>query len=351
MSGVTRVVTSLQAPARTPLLQVGKASVAAILSWVICEALFGQPPIFAAIAALLVVQPSVNQTLAKGLERSVGVIAGVLVAYGVGLAFGRASWVVLATIVVALLLAWALRLGPGSANQIPISAMLVLSIGSLELPYAFERVTETVIGAAVGFGINVLIVPPVQLRPAHLAVARLLREIATSLDGLADALSTSTDRAALQALLEHARELRSLQQKAQDALANGRDSLMLNPRGGRLRRVLARDEELFVRLSALVTRVLGMTRTVRDHYDDALVDDPVVAGLAEELRRAAHDLRLVGRDTEGAEPEPVTSELPALTAPLRVAVPHPEHWVLIGSLLEDLRRVREEIMGEGTAAR
>jgi hypothetical protein len=26
--------------------------------------------------------------------------------------------------------------------------------------------------------------------------------------------------------------------------------------------------------------------------------------------------------------------------------PNPEHWILIGSLLEDMRRVREEIVGE-----
>jgi uncharacterized membrane protein YgaE (UPF0421/DUF939 family) len=349
MSGVTRVVTSLRSPARTPLLQVAKASIAAIAAWIVCDLIYAQPPIFAAIAALLVVQPSVNQTLSKGVERSVGVIVGVLLAFGVGFVFGTASWAVLTTIVIALLISWALRLGPGSANQIPISAMLVLSIGALTPQYAVERIVETIIGAAIGFVVNIAIVPPVQLRPAHLAVQRLVRELAGDMESLAAALTSRTDPNELQTMLVRARDLRGLRDKAEDALANGRESLQLNPRGGRLRRVLARDEALFARLSVLVTRVLGMTRTVRDHYDPALTDDPVVVSLAEELRRAAHDLRLVGRDIEGTEPAPVTSELPALTRPLSVLVPHPEHWVLIGSLLEDLRRVREEITGEGDA--
>jgi hypothetical protein len=38
--------------------------------------------------------------------------------------------------------------------------------------------------------------------------------------------------------------------------------------------------------------------------------------------------------------------LPALTAPMLVPRPHPDHWILIGSLLEDLRRIREVIIGD-----
>ncbi|HAM27837.1 MAG TPA: hypothetical protein DCP11_14385, partial [Microbacteriaceae bacterium] len=67
-----RLIASLRASSRSPILQVLKTSVAAILAWLLSNLLLGQPlPIFAAIAALLVVQPSVNQSLAKGIERSV----------------------------------------------------------------------------------------------------------------------------------------------------------------------------------------------------------------------------------------------------------------------------------------
>ena len=343
-----RIVPSLQATARQPLLQVVKTSIAAIASWLICAAVLDQPlPIFAAIAALLVVQPSVNQSLAKGLERSVGVIGGVVLAFVVGRYLGNGSWIVLSVIVVALLVAWAFKLGPGSANQLPISAMLVLAIGGQSLGYAADRILETIIGAVVALIVNALIVPPVLLQPAHLAIARLLREVAISMEGLADALTTPMSAGQLEALLVRARKLRALRDAAASAISSGEESLTLNPRGGRHRRVLQRDVELLDRLSILVTRVLGMIRAVRDNYDASLLDEPTVGEIATELRRAAHDLRLVGRDPEGAGPEPVTAELPALTAPLRIVRPHPTHWILIGSLLEDLRRVREEIIGTG----
>lgn len=344
-----RFVPSLQSSARQPLLQVIKTSVAAIAAWLLCVVLLGQPlPIFAAIAALLVVQPSVNQSLAKGLERSVGVIGGVVLAFTVGYFFGNASWIVLAVIVVALLIAWAFKLGPGSANQLPISAMLVLAIGAQTPGYAIDRILETIIGAIVALVVNALIVPPVLLQPAHLAVGRLLREVATCLEALADALDSATTSAELEALLVRTRKLRGLRDTAATAIKNGEESLTLNPRGGRHRRVLQRDAELLDRLSILVTRVLGMVRAVRDNYDESLLTEPTVAEIATELRRAAHDLRLVGRDPEGAEPTTVTAELPALTAPLAILRPHPTHWILIGSLLEDLRRVREEIIGSGS---
>jgi hypothetical protein len=84
---------------------------------------------------------------------------------------------------------------------------------------------------------------------------------------------------------------------------------------------------------------------VHDNWDESLLDEPTVGAIATELRRASHDLRLLGRATE-AEPAPVTSELPALTAPLAIVRPHPDHWILIGSLLEDLRRIRSEIIGD-----
>ncbi|HUG51472.1 MAG TPA: FUSC family protein, partial [Terrimesophilobacter sp.] len=59
-----RLTSSLRASSRSPLLQVLKTSLASVGAWVVCVVLLNQPlPIFAAIAALLVVQPSVNLSL------------------------------------------------------------------------------------------------------------------------------------------------------------------------------------------------------------------------------------------------------------------------------------------------
>lgn len=348
-----RLASTLRAPTRSPLMQVTKVAVATVGAWIVVEVLLpGELPIFATIAALLVVQPSVNQTLGKAVERSIGVIVGVLVAYSIGFLFPGSAWIVLLAIVVAIFLSWALKLTPGTANQVPISAMLVLSIGARTPNYAFDRIIETIIGAVIGITVNIAIVPPVLLAPAHQSVLRLANEIAATLDRLATALVSRQTPAQLEELLVTTRLLRPMKAKADAALTQGAESLQLNPRRSRHREVLDEDAQLLTRLTPLITRVLGMTRALRDHYDDDLRVEPEVQAISSELSRAAHDLRLIARSSAASavpqlEPEPDTEpEPPALTAPLSITVPNSRHWVLIGSLLEDLRRVREEILGE-----
>ncbi len=347
-----RLAATIRATNRTPLLQVIKTSIAVILSWLLCETLLHQSlPIFAAIAALLVVQPSVNQTLSKGIERSIGVVGGVLLAFLANLWFGNSSWVVLGVVVAALLLSWAFRLSQGSANQIPISAMLVVALGATTPDYALNRIVETVIGAGVGLIVNMLIVPPVLLAPAHLAVGRLAGAITSVLNGLADALSAPKTAQELGLLLTEARKLRELRDAATEAVDRGEESLTLNPRRSNHRTMLEHDRQLLGKLTILVTRVIGMTRAVHDNYDSDLTTDPIVQAIAAELLRAGHDLSLLARTSRmlrrSGQPEaaPVTGELPALTAPLLITEPHPSHWILVGSLMEDIRRVREEIIG------
>ena len=342
--------TRLRTASRVPLLQVVKTSVATVAAWFVAVLLLpSELPIFAAIAALLVVQPSVNQSFGKAVERSVGVIAGVVIASLIGLLFSGQTWVILLAIVVSIFFGWVFRLAPGSANQIPISAMLVLAIGAATPGYALDRIIETLIGAALGVIVNVLIVPPVALGPAERDVNLLAGELAGSLERLAAALTSPQTQQQLDGLMIQARLLRPMREAAATSVQQGEESLTLNPRRSAHRTRLEAVSQLLDRFSPMVTRVLGMTRAFHDHYDPSLAAEPALQSIANELRRAAHDLRLlasptsVGDEADATEPD---IDIPALTAPLRITRPHPEHWLLIGSLMEDLRRIREEIVGD-----
>ncbi|MGM1018227.1 MAG: FUSC family protein [Actinomycetota bacterium] len=341
-----RIPASLRSAKRAPLLQVVKSAAATIAAWLIAGALVpGQLPVFAAIAAVLVVQPSVNQSLAKALERSIGVIVGVMIAVGLSLLLGPQSWVVLLAIVVAMLTAWAFRASPGTGNQVAISAMLVLALGSSSPEYAIDRIVETLIGVAIGMIVNALIVPPVLIAPARRDLGLLGAELAASLDRLALALPAPQTRAGLEGLMIEARLLRPMKDAAETSIAAGEESLTLNPRRSTHRADLGEMRALLDRLSPIVTQVIGMTRAYLDHYDDGLSDEPTVHAIAEQLRRAGHDVRLAVQTAEVVpEPETTTSAIPALTAPLVVKPPASDHWILIGSLMEDLRRIRGELV-------
>ncbi|GAB3606494.1 aromatic acid exporter family protein [Conyzicola nivalis] len=333
----------LRASDRTPLLQVVKTAVAASLAWIVCLLVLpGDLPIFGTIAAILVVQPSINQSFSKALERTVGVIAGVVIASLAAAFFGVESWLILASILVSLLLGWAFRLSQSTTAQIPISALLVLTIGAATPGYAVERVIETVLGAAIAVVVNVIVVPPVRLRPAQDAIAALGAEVANSLDDLARLIrEPSTAKQRMSALVT-ARLLRPMELKAVAAVTGAEESLRFNPRRSVHRSTLATDHQLLDTLHVLVLRVPGMIRALDDRYDETIHTEPTAAGLSTEVARAAHDLRLV---MQQAEPEEAaTDEVPTLTEPFTVLAPSAAHWILIGSLLEDLRRVREVIV-------
>jgi uncharacterized membrane protein YccC len=342
-----RMTSAVRSAKRAPLLQVVKSAVATIGAWLIAGWLIPGPlPVFAAIAALLVVLPSVNQSFVKAIERSIGVIVGVVIATALSLLLGPQSWVVLLAIVVAMLVAWVFRATPGMGNQVAISAMLVLALGSSNPQYAVDRIVETLIGVAIGIIVNALIVPPVLTAPARRDLGMLGAEIAAGLDRLASALPTAQTPAQLQELMLEARLLRPMRDAAEASIAAGEESLALNPRRAQ-RGDLVEMRALLDTLSPIVTQVIGMTRAYFDHYDDTLAEEPTVHAIAEQLQRAGHDVRLAVQVADvSPEPSAETSAIPALTAPLRVKPPASGHWILIGSLLEDLRRIRGELVGD-----
>ncbi|MEZ3161371.1 FUSC family protein [Microbacterium sp. BWT-B31] len=349
-----RITDSLRASRRGPLLQVVKSAVATALAWLVAGWLIpGPPPVFAAIAALLVVAPSLNQSLAKAVERSIGVVAGVIIASLLSLTLGTATWVVILATSIALIIAWGLRMTPVTANQVAISALLVLALGTSTPGYAGDRILETLIGAAIGIIVNLALVPPVLVGPARADADRLTEALAAALERLAVTLTEPQSGAQLTETMLEARLLRPMVDAAGAAIDAAGDSLAMNPRARRHRADLAVAQALVERHRAMVTQVIGMTRAVFDGYDPTLPDEPEAHAIAEQLRRAAHDVRLdpqratAAAHAEGDEAAPADqefSEETALTAPLTVPVPSPMHWILIGSLLEDLRRIHEALV-------
>lgn len=335
----------IRAPKRSPFLQVAKSAIAAVLAWLLAAWLIPGPlPVFGAIAALLVVQPSLNQSFGKAVERSVGVITGVLVASALGILLGSGTAVILASVVAALLLAWLLKMTSGTANQVAISALLVLALGTATPNYALDRVVETLLGAVIGFLVNVAIVPPLSIAPAHAAVDSLGEALASALDRLAGALGRPHTPAELDTLLLQARGVRPSRDAAAAAITAATDSLTLNPRAGLHRAELEGLRETVERFTPIVTQVIGMTRAFSERYEPSLDAEPTVRAIADQLRRAAHDVRLQVRRVEA--PSGVAADAPdppALTMPLSVATPSSDHWILVGSLLIDLHRIHHSL--------
>ncbi len=209
---MVRQLTRLRLRGRSGTLWSLRITVAAVASYVVAVALLpGSTPLLSPLTAMLVVQVTPWSLLASGLDRVVSVVVGVSVAIGVSAWVGLTWWSLAIVIWTSLLIGQALRLR-ANLLEVPISAMLVLGVGSFGTEIAAsERVLQTLVGAGVGVLANLLWPPRVASADAGVAIddvadslADLLREAADDLehsDGSNDDLVRLTERLLGQARL------------------------------------------------------------------------------------------------------------------------------------------------------
>jgi uncharacterized membrane protein YgaE (UPF0421/DUF939 family) len=220
---------------RVPGLRTAKTTLAAMVSYLVADMIgTSDKPVLAPLTALLVIQVTMYDTVRQSVQRVASVLAGVLVAVGVAALVGLSWWSLGAVVAVSLLLGRLLRLGP-QLLEVPISAMLVLAVGG-DRDVADSRVYETLIGAAVGVLVNLVIAPPLYLRPAGEAVRELADRIAAFSRDLGAALRTGWSRADADRWLTGARAMDDEVDRAYRVLARAEEGARFNPRAGQTKR-------------------------------------------------------------------------------------------------------------------
>lgn len=261
-----------RARARDPhLQQMVRATVAATAAWVVADMLLhARIPVLAPIATLIVMQQTVYATTRQASK----VLAGVVVGAGIGLAAGvwlGSHWWSIALIV---LLGLALRgwarlepvLGATGGLQVPITAVLVLSLGE---GYGGVRALLTLVGA--GFGVLVSVVaPPVRTGVGEARLAALAADLSGLLRDVDAGLRGEWDLERAQAWLRHARRLSVRLSSVREELVTAQESVRWNPRrvgGNAGRRLGERMEQLDAAGAALdhaVGQARGLTRSLAD---------------------------------------------------------------------------------------
>ncbi|HEX4976634.1 MAG TPA: FUSC family protein [Nocardioides sp.] len=183
---LARVVARVRAGWRASLLWSGRITIAATLSYVVAMLMFpGTLPLLAPLTAMLVVQVTPVSLLASGLDRVLAVVAGVSLAVLFASFVPLEWWSLGLLIFAAITVGQALRLR-SNLIEVAISGMLVLGVGSFAAELAaWQRITETLVGAAVGI-LSTLVFPP------KAATA----DAGAAIDGLADRVSDLLVRAA-----------------------------------------------------------------------------------------------------------------------------------------------------------
>ena len=183
---VSRELARVRRDGRASVLWSLRITVAATASYLVASLFFpGTQPLLAPLTAMLVVQVTPLSLLASGLDRVIAVVAGVALAVGFAAVVPLEWWSLGILILVSITVGQFLRLR-SNLVEVAISAMLVLGVGAIGAEAAaWQRIAETLVGAAVGIIATLLFPPKVPSSDAGRAI-----------DGLADAVSELLVRAA-----------------------------------------------------------------------------------------------------------------------------------------------------------
>ena len=296
---LTRELTRLRTEGRASLLWALRITVAAVASYVVGTLLFpGTEPLLAPLTAMLVVQVTPISLLASGIDRVVSVVTGVFLAVAFASAVPLEWWSLGLLILASITIGQVLRLR-ANLIEVAISGMLVLGVGSLSTaPAAWQRIAETLVGAAVGIAANLLFPPKVASADAGRAIDGLADSMADLLnraaDELAELVADGHDVApAARVWLEEGRRITHDLPRVGAALLHAEQGRRLNVRavgtpnlGPGLRQGLEALEHSAVAIRAMFRALVDATS-----YDAAWLEDEsagdLLLGLAQTFREMA----------------------------------------------------------------
>jgi uncharacterized membrane protein YccC len=243
-----------------------KAAIAAVGAWALARYVVGQPdPYFAPLAALLGVYPTVARSLREGVQYVAGFLLGAALAIPVGILLGPGIAGIAVVVIAGVLVSGWHRLGDQSP-QVTFTALFALLLGGHQ-PFAYitHRMIDVGIGVATGVAVNILVFPPLQLRPAEHAIRQWGNDIARALEDLgAAAAEPDSGR---QAWPRHDRQLTVAAEQARLAAGHARKSLRWNLRVKAERAVPRPDGAVLDSLEDLTARTRALARSLPEIGD------------------------------------------------------------------------------------
>lgn len=214
-----------------PGARVVKTALAVGLAWAAGQALGQELPVFAALAALQALRPTIADSLRHTGGQLVGMTVGGALAALTLPYFGVPSALQVGLIVfVALLATIALRATRLMGAEVAVTALLVLFYSSRQQPlFAFERLWEAALGGAIALAVNALVLPPDYSRDLREAVdalvGSLIEHLSVAVEDLLQHPPPGAARAHLVAVRAAVREAAELR----DASKTVRESLRFSP--------------------------------------------------------------------------------------------------------------------------
>ncbi len=243
--------------------QVIKTALSAGISWAIANNLLGTPyPIFAPLAAMLVIQVAIFDTIERAVYRVLGTIGGVIIGLVISLLLNVNILSIALVVLFSFALSRALHFPPYLVLQVAISALLVLFFSQNSgTEYVWGRIFETLIGAAVAVIVNIFVLPPNPFPALTEKINQLAADVGQILDQVS--LNKQDNKHLYEALLK-SREVVRETEEIYGEIGQAERSLRYSP----LQRKRKNEAiELYVTiqiLERLALQTRGITRSMLD---------------------------------------------------------------------------------------
>jgi hypothetical protein len=223
-------------PERQTAVQSLKAAGAALLAWAVAGWWWDAPmALMAPWSALFLVQSTVYRSLLSALQQLGVVVVGTLIAGAAGvLTHNQLAAMALALPLTVLLGNYA-RFGTQGLYA-PTAALFVLAYGSYSGPDIAHRLLETLLGAAIGIGVNALVLPPVHSTRVHRLRTYLPPACGELLHTVAEGVAEGYEAERGHGWYDRAQRLTDVVTDLREARRWSHESYRVNP-GLRMRRV------------------------------------------------------------------------------------------------------------------
>jgi uncharacterized membrane protein YccC len=322
----------------TDSIQLVKAVVAAVVSWVLASEVLGLPQSFLAPwSALLVVHATVYRTFSHGAKQVAGAVVGVLIAWLVGNFIGSTPGGLTLVLLAGMLVGqvgW-LR---DEATTAATTGMFVLTTGySTQDWLLVDRLLDTAVGIVVGLVVNLVVWPPLRDYTAARAIDAIDDQVGDLLCRMAADLQAGCGDEVVKEWVDHTRDLDHDIDHAWSMVRQARESSRLNPRraaaGVRTTETyeaILRDNEQAVAEARSMARTLGISIERVVEWDEEFRDRWLALLLEAGEAIGAPDSARVSR---------VRAELTRLAEDLSGADLPGRHWPEYGALILNLRNV------------
>ncbi|MCY9669668.1 aromatic acid exporter family protein [Paenibacillus alginolyticus] len=158
---------------------IWKTPLAAALSWELAKWAGSSHPYLAPLTVILCIQITVSKSIQFAWQRILGTILGVALTSSFVSFLGLTGWSIGLMILLGSVFVKLLKLDNIVMSQVTLSILLVMYFQSQMPSYPFDRIRDTVIGAAVALLIHILLFPPDSVKKAKNLMSKFADHLTT----------------------------------------------------------------------------------------------------------------------------------------------------------------------------